>query len=227
MAVAAKRTKTIIARRQDLIQGTIKSIAALGYHNSTVQTICEAAGLSRGLIGHYFKGKDDLLIEAFRHLVAHADEHTRQAVRAVGDDPLQRLLAATEVTFSRAVASRENSLVWLACWGVAPWNPSMLELHHKLWRRYRAWIQRMMEQAALERGIEIDAKRAALTYAQMIDGFWLGWLMDKDAYSPAEAEEIVRGWVLDLFDERPAPRRKPAAKGPATPRAPRRKSARA
>ena len=54
MATAAKRTRTIIARRQDLIQGTIKSIGNLGYHNSTVQTICEAAGLSRGLIGHYF-----------------------------------------------------------------------------------------------------------------------------------------------------------------------------
>jgi TetR/AcrR family transcriptional repressor of bet genes len=226
MAVPAKRTKTIIARRQDLIQGTIKSIAALGYHDSTVQTICEAAGLSRGLIGHYFKGKDDLLIEAFRYLVHEADEHTRQAIRAVGDDPLQRLLAATTVTFSRAADSRENSMVWLACWGVTPWNPGMLELHQKLWRRYRAWIQRMMEQAALERGIEIDGKRAALTYSQMIDGFWLGWLMDKDAYTPEEAEEIVRDWLLDLFGERPAPQRKRAAKKSVSPKALRRKPAR-
>jgi TetR/AcrR family transcriptional repressor of bet genes len=227
MPVAAKRTKTIIARRQDLIQGTIKSIAALGYPDSTVQTICEAAGLSRGLIGHYFKGKDDLLMEAFRHLVHEADEHARQAIRAVGHDPLQRLLAATTVTFTRASESRENSMVWLACWGVTPWNPAMLELHQKLWRRYRAWIQRMMEQAALERGIEIDAKRAALTYSQMIDGFWLGWLMDKDAYSPKDAEEIVRDWLLELFGERPAPRRKPAARKPAPPKPARRKPARA
>lgn len=226
MAVAAKRTKTIIARRQDLIQGTIKSIAALGYHNSTVQSICEAAGLSRGLIGHYFKGKDDLLIEAFRHLVHEADEHTRQAIRAVGHDPLQRLLAATTVTFTRASESRENSMVWLACWGVTPWNPDMLELHQKLWRRYRAWIQRMMEQAALERGIEIDAKRAALTYSQMIDGFWLGWLMDKDAYTPEDAEAIMRDWLLDLFGEQRAPRRNGAAKAKAAAKSARTKPAR-
>ena len=38
MAIAAKRTKTIMARRQDLIQATIKSIATEGYSNSTVQT---------------------------------------------------------------------------------------------------------------------------------------------------------------------------------------------
>ena len=120
MAIAAKRTKTIMARRQDLIQATIKSIATQGYGASTVQTICDAAGLSRGLISHYFKGKDDLLLEAFRHLVAEADEDTRQAVRAVGDDPMQRLLAATEAAFKRPKESRENSMVSLAYWGAAP-----------------------------------------------------------------------------------------------------------
>ncbi|HVJ40538.1 MAG TPA: TetR family transcriptional regulator C-terminal domain-containing protein [Dongiaceae bacterium] len=211
MAIAAKRTKTIIARRQDLIQGTIKSIASLGFNNSTVQTICEAAGLSRGLIGHYFKGKDDLLLEAFRHQTAQADEDTRQAIRAVGDDPLQRLLAATSVTFTRPANSRENALVWLAFCGVAPWNASMNELHSRLYRRYRSWIQRMMEQAAAERGIEIDAKRAALTYAQMVDGFYIGWIMDKGAYSLQEANQIVCDWVLGLFGEQPSKKRKDAA----------------
>ena len=211
MATAAKRTKTIIARRQDLMKGTIKSIATIGYHNSTVQTICEAAGLSRGLIGHYFKGKDDLLLEAFRHQTAEADEDTKQAIRAVGTDPVQRLLAATSVTFMRSATSREHALVWLAFCGVVPWNDSMGELHAKLYRRYRSWIQRMMEQAAAERGIEIDAKRAALTYAQMIDGFWMGWIMDNDAYSLDEATEIVSDWVLNLFGEKPTPKRKAPA----------------
>jgi TetR/AcrR family transcriptional repressor of bet genes len=216
MATAAKRTKTIIARRQDLIKGTIKSIATIGYHNSTVQTICEAAGLSRGLIGHYFKGKDDLLLEAFRHQTAEADEDTRQAIRAVGTDPVQRLLAATSVTFMRSATSHEHALVWIAFCGVVPWNDTMRELHARLYRRYRSWIQRMMEQAAQERGIEIDAKRAALTYAQMVDGFWMGWVMDSEAYSLDEATEIVSDWVLNLFGEKPTSRRKaPAIKAAA------------
>jgi len=200
MASSAKRTQTIIARRQDLIQGTIKSIASLGYNNSTVQTICEAAGLSRGLIGHYFKGKDDLLIEAFRHHCAQADEKMRQAIRAVGEDPLQRLLAATSVTFG-SWADREDSLVWHAFCGVAPWNAEMRELHQRLYRRYRLWIERMIDQAAKQRSLEIDAKRAAVTYVQMVDGFWMGWIMDPDAYSMDEVTKIVSDWLLDLFGE--------------------------
>jgi TetR/AcrR family transcriptional repressor of bet genes len=217
MATSAKRTKTIMARRLDLIQGTIRSIATLGYNNSTVQTICEAAGLSRGLIGHYFKGKDDLLLEAFRYLVGRADEETRTAVRAVGNDPLHRLLAATEATFNRAIEDREGGMVWLACWGVAPWVPEMHELQRKLWRRYRNWVERMIAQAADERGLKVDAKRAALTYAQMVDGFWLGWLSDNEAYSPEIARDIICDWLRDLFGEgrktaaRGSPTRKPAS----------------
>jgi len=211
MASSAKRTQTIIARRQDLIQGTIKSIAALGYNNSTVQTICEAAGLSRGLIGHYFKGKDDLLIEAFRHHCAQADERMRQAIRAVGEDPLQRLLAATAVTFG-SWADREDALVWHAFCGVAPWNAGMRELHQRLYRRYRLWIERMIEQAGRQRGLDIDAKRAALTYVQLVDGFWMGWIMDREAYSMEEVTKIVSEWLLALFGEQRAAKSKAPAR---------------
>lgn len=86
----------------------------------------------------------------------------------------------------------------------------MTELHNRLYRRYRVWIQRMMEQVAAERGIAVDAKRAALTYAQMVDGFWIGWLMDRDAYSLDEATACVSDWVLGLFGKQAAAARKPA-----------------
>lgn len=206
MAGNAKRTKTIIARRQDLIRGTIQSVARLGYANSTVQSICEAAGLSRGLIGHYFKGKDELLLEAFRHMTAEADEAMRTAIRAVGDDPLQRLMACVGTTF-RFQETTEPS-VGFAFWAVARWNPEMLRLHRRLWRRYRRWVERMMTAAAEQRGLEIDARRAALTYAQMVDGFWIGWIMDEEAYAPKEAEETINAWLLDLFGEGPKLTRK-------------------
>lgn len=218
MATSAKREQTLTARRLDLVRGTIRSIAALGYSSSTVQTICEAANVSRGLIGHYFDGKDALLLEAFRHLCDRQDAEMRDAIRGAGADPLDRLLAATRVSFQSA-ASRENALVWLALIGVAPWNPPMTELYHALYRRYRGWIEHMMLGAARDRGIAINARHAALAYAQMVDGFWIGWLMDHEAYSLEEATEIVCDWLRAMFDKptaRPARKtksRKPVAAG--------------
>lgn len=198
MASIAKREQTFTARRQDLVQGTIRSIAALGYADSTVQTICEAANVSRGLIGHYFAGKDALLLEAFRHLCDKQDVEMRDAIREAGEDALERLLTATRVSFQSA-ASRDTALVWLALSGVAPWNPQFTELHQTLYRRYRGWIERIMMQAALDRGITLNARHAALTYVQMVDGFWIGWLMDHEAYSLEEATEIVCAWLRTTF----------------------------
>jgi len=214
MATAVKRQQTLAARRQDLVQGTIRSIASLGYSNSTVQTICEAANVSRGLIGHYFDSKDALLIEAFRHLCDRQDAEMREAIRAAGDDPLARLLTATAVSF-RSAARREDALVWLALCGVAPWNPPMTELYQTMYRRYRSWIERMMARAAGDRGLDIDPRRAALTYVQMVDGFWIGRLLDRQAYSLDEATEIVCDWLRSTFrDPKPVPRRRRAPPGP-------------
>lgn len=204
MAAPQKRVRTVIARRQDLIRGTIESIARLGYQNSTVQTICEAAGLSRGLIGHYFKGKDELLLEAFRYLIEQLGEETRKAIRAVGPDPLQRLLAVISTTFRAPVLQGDQAAVWLAFWGVARWHPEMRQLHCKLWRGYRAWIARLIAAAAAERGLEVDAQRAAITFSQLVDGLWIGLVMDDEAYSPETAEAILHDWVLNLFGEAPA-----------------------
>lgn len=197
MAAPLKKTKTVLARRQDLIRGTIRSIAKRGFANSTVQTICEEAGLSRGLIGHYFKGKDDLLLEAFRALVTEADEETRRAIRGVAD-PLERLVAATRVSFERA-EDREKATVWLAFWGRARWTPAMQRLNHHLYARYRRWVQRQLDEAAARRGLKLDTRRAALMYAQMIDGFSLGLIMDPEAYTPREAAEIISAWLRGLF----------------------------
>jgi TetR/AcrR family transcriptional repressor of bet genes len=199
MPPRAKRTKTIIARRQDLIRGTIESVARLGYDRSTVQTICEAAGLSRGLVGHYFASKDDLLVEAFRFLTEQLGEETRRVVRAVGDDPLQRLLAVVSVTFREPMGDKEKAPVWLAFWGIARWRPELLKIHRELWRSYRRWIQHLIHSAARERGLKIDARRAAITFSQLIDGLWIGWIMDEEIYELKEAEEILHDWVLNLF----------------------------
>ncbi len=210
MRETARRSRIKEERREDLILGTIRSIAGTGYSDATINSICEAAGLSRGLIGYYFKGKDELLIEAYRYLVAQANRDAREAIANAGPDSLDQLKAATRMYFGRIQREQEESLVTWACLGVAPWNPAMLDLTRTLWRKYRRWIERMIAAAAAERNLEIDARKAALTYTQMADGFWMGWLLDPQAYSLEEAETIVNGWLSSLLEDGARP--KPAAK---------------
>ncbi|MFP3648774.1 TetR family transcriptional regulator, partial [Paraburkholderia sp. SIMBA_054] len=67
MRKAVKKRQTNEIRRQDLILATLNSIVKHGYLNSTINTISEESGFSRGLINHYFDSKEDLLTAAHRY----------------------------------------------------------------------------------------------------------------------------------------------------------------
>lgn len=200
MKRALKRVLTIEARRNDLILGTLRSIQKHGYQNSTVQTICEESGLSRGLVSHYFDGKEDLLLAAFQYLNAQLDAEARKAVRAAGPDPFRRLLAAGLVTFAR---ERPYTQVTLHFWSVTLSNPEAQAHHRELWGRFRSAIERLMRKAAEDRDIEIDIRHSAITFTQLIDGLWLGWVLE-DVYDLETCRKLVRDWLCTLFNEDPA-----------------------
>lgn len=200
MKRAIKRVLTIETRRNDLILGTLRSIEKYGYQNSTVQTICEESGVSRGLIGHYFESKDDLLMAAYQHLNGEMDKEARMAIRAAGLDPFRRLVAAGLVTFAQ---ERRYSQVTLHFWSTALANPKMLKHHRELWARFRSNIERLMMKAAADRNMQIDIKHSALMFTQLIDGLWLGWLLEQ-SYDLETCRRVVRDWICKLFNEDPA-----------------------
>jgi TetR/AcrR family transcriptional repressor of bet genes len=201
MKSAAYKSRITTERREKLILGAIRSIAAGGYNEATVVSICDEAGLSRGLIGYYFKGKDELLIEAYRYLVEQEEEEGRQGVEAAGDDPLEQLLAISRTFFLRAMREKEASLVMIASRGVAPWHGEMLALTRRLWREYRAWIRELIAAAAAARNLEVDARIGAITFAQLNDGLWMGWILDPEAYTLDDAEVVVRQWLFSYLGE--------------------------
>src|SRR5580698_5348596 len=93
IAQTRKPSRIAEERKRDLIQAAIRDIAAHGYDAVTVATICEEAGFSRGLIGHYFSGKDDLLHEAVKTVATELGVAIRSAADTAGPDPVARLHA--------------------------------------------------------------------------------------------------------------------------------------
>lgn len=195
--VAQRRKPSAIAleRRRDLQEAAIRSIASKGFTAVTVAMICEEAGFSRGLIGHYFKGKDDLLLEAIQGVSSELADANRRAAKSAGKDPIERLHAVVKSSFSPPGFTREKVLVWVALAGNAPWSPQLAAIYRDLWRNYRTGIAGLMKRAAQARGVDIDADLAALTFSQMIEGFWVGWAADPVAVDKARAEKACHELV--------------------------------
>jgi len=65
------------SRRAQLIEVTIDSLAEVGYVGTTLAQIAGRAGVSAGLVAHYFGDKDGLLDAAFRSLARRVTDHVR------------------------------------------------------------------------------------------------------------------------------------------------------
>jgi TetR/AcrR family transcriptional repressor of bet genes len=175
-------------RRRGLIDGTIQSMAENGVAGTTVQTICAAAGVSRGLIGHYYDSKEELVAEAFKSLFERVAEQVREQVAAQGaKTAVERLKAVPVALFSPEVFTRRNRDAFLSFWHEVRFNPLVRKANRDLYRGYIERFEGLFRDAAAERGIEIDSRRAALGLIALSDGLWLGLSIHDQVLSPRQA----------------------------------------
>src|SRR5260370_18346493 len=109
-------------RRQQLIDATSVSIGRYGLADTTVQRISRVAGVSSGIIHHYFGGKDELLEATMRRLLQRlrADVATALGAAPTLED---RIIAIIDSNFAASQFHRGVIAAWLAFLAPAPHLP--------------------------------------------------------------------------------------------------------
>lgn len=121
-------------RRKTILAAAAQCIAQQGYDGVRLRDVSRRAGVSVGLIQHYFDGKDELLTHAIRHLseeLITAFTHTGPAdLGAWGsiEALVDRLCSVADL--------QEHSFMWIAFGAAVAGHP---ELAPHLARVYRAW----------------------------------------------------------------------------------------
>ncbi len=192
--VRLKRPKTLPEinefRRKALIEGCIESMAKNGVGGTTVKTICEAAGASRGLISHYFDSKDDLVAAALKHLYAQVAKNVAIAINDSGSSAVDRLHAMPRAIFSEPVLTEQNLTAFLSFWHEIRFNTAVQEVNRGLYADYIKRTEQLFINAANELEHEIDAHRAALGLVVLCDGLWLGMSIHDRVASAEDAIDI-------------------------------------
>jgi AcrR family transcriptional regulator len=102
------------SRRADLIEATAAVLAELGLAGTNVRAICAKAGVSPGLLRHYFDGIDDLVAATYAATSDRMDAIFAAAVEGAGPDPraqLQRLVPEYGIDDGRANVDLQGGLV--------------------------------------------------------------------------------------------------------------------
>ena len=79
-----------------LLDAALKVIRAKGYAATTVEDICQQAGVTKGSFFYHFKSKDDLALSATAHWEAMTEGFFATAPYHKPTDPLDRLLGYVE-----------------------------------------------------------------------------------------------------------------------------------
>ena len=74
-----------------LLDAALNVIRAKGYAASSVDDICQCAGVTKGSFFHHFKGKDDLAVEAAAHWGRNTGQFFAHAGFSQIRDPRERL----------------------------------------------------------------------------------------------------------------------------------------
>jgi len=180
-------------RRSRLIEVTIDSLAELGYVGTTLAQIAARAGVSPGLVAHYFGDKDGLLDAAFRSLTRRVGDHVRARLRQVST-PRARIQAVIDANLAPEEFEQRTGSAWLAFWGQVLQVNSLKRVQAVYQRRTLTNLR-----CSLKRLVPPDeAQILASMIAAMIDGVWLraalsGWREADSGSARALLTEFVNG----------------------------------
>jgi betaine-aldehyde dehydrogenase len=187
-------------RRRQLVEVTIDSLAELGYVGTTLAQIAARAGVSPGLVAHYFGDKDGLLDAAFRALARRVGNQVRARLRQVST-PRGRIQAVIDANLAPEEFEQRTGTAWLAFWG------QVLQVK-SLKRVQSVYQQRTLSnlRSSLKKLVPADeAQRLASMIAAMIDGVWLRAALSGWREADSESARALLNAFVDGRLEQAAP----------------------
>lgn len=177
-------------RRLALITATLALAAEGGARAATVRAIAERAGVTAGLIRHYFQSKENLVAQSYRHLMATMSDDSIAVLAYAPKDPLARLAAFIAASLKPPVLDRDAVVRWASFMQETRDNPVMLDIHRQTYLAYRDQLQALIADLPGERSPD-DLRQLAIAANALIDGLWIEGGTLPDAFSRGELVRIA------------------------------------
>jgi TetR/AcrR family transcriptional regulator, transcriptional repressor of bet genes len=181
-------------RRRQLIEATIASIHEVGFAESSLSRISARAGVSTGIVHHYFEDKAELLESTLRQLGTNLRLTVVRKLNAART-PVERLLAVIDGNIGTEIFTPEGVSAWLAFWAQVPTSPRLARIQHVIISRLR---DNLVD--ALKRMGRKDAEEIARVTEALIDGLWLRAALSTDGPDSARARRLVLDYLNARLD---------------------------
>ena len=179
-------------RRQQLIEATMECVDEHGINGTTISKISKHAGVSNGIVHHYFHNKDELLEATMRLMLEHLKQGILKRKLDAGNH-YECIVAIIEGNFSAKQVERTSTKIWCSFWAEALHQPALkrLEIISK---------SRMISNLAYHLRFLLNNNKVDLvasTMAALIAGLWLHGAFDEQGIDAEKAKTLCLNY-LDL-----------------------------
>ncbi len=184
------------ARRKQLIEVAIETIASEGFVNTSLADIAKRADISKGVISYHFDSKDELINAVIRDLLRAQFSYIRAKVEEAGESPRERLRTYIRASFEHMAEHRDRATAQIDLWGSFTSIEAKHDFNQTVYNPCRRYLSEIVK-AGQERG-EMKAGES-LTLASIIqgtiDGLMIQWVFDSEAVDLNAAADQVTAMI--------------------------------
>lgn len=199
----SRRHRDHALKRDAVIRAAAREFSRSGFHQTSLDDIAAALGVTKPTVYYYVEGKEQLLFECFQAGL----EGIREGLRSVADSPLPARDRLVEVIrfYAAAVASDFGWCMTRA--EDQDLGPELGRHIKKLKAEIDRGIRSLIEEGVADGSIEpCDPKMTAFAIAGALN--WIAhWYRDGQPLTPAQ----VAGRFIDFFERGLLPRRRRGA----------------
>jgi AcrR family transcriptional regulator len=186
-------------RRRQLGEAALRCIVKHGNAGVSVRQIAAEAGVTQGLITHHFGEINELVAYAFDIMSAGLLQAILKAVEEAEPTPQARLDAFIEASFSPLLFDRDVLGVWVVFWGLILHSPRMSASQQQEYGDYVETVEGLIADLAAAENFEVgDVRLTAKAFTALMDGLWLAWCLNPNAFRPGDGAQLCRNWIEGL-----------------------------
>lgn len=179
---SAGAAELAIQRRSQILHAAVVVIARDGADRAKLKDVADQAGVSLGMVQHYFRTRDELMANAFESMMALSTRNWETISRSAPDS-LVHLFAGLRLHTYGSAPFAQRWGFWVELWAVARRDPTLKRTAHTVYER---WGQPFTEAlAALARQGQIGTNESpedlSMEILALIDGLVVRAVVDPDA----------------------------------------------
>ena len=186
-------------RKRQITRAAYEIIAEKGYYNFTMMDIAKRAGVSSGLIHHYFKDKENMLVTLLREMQQNVRLSLERALEPVAD-PMEKLGIFIDQAFGLVENEKEYIYVTFDFLTQIKFNERMQRILSKLYRGYRETLTQILREGK-EKGIfkDVDEHYISTIFSSILLGLNQQYIVDNTSFNYHEYAGRVKTFIFDMI----------------------------